>query len=105
MESNIQRMFAYQEIMNRRGKESICHSAILKCEFGSQECILNLQKSHGKCLTLWPKVITIYRMTSCLNMPVSTPPSRHGGVARKYTVLHRRWNKCFIIRWKTVSCR
>lgn len=48
MENNLQKMFAYQEIMNKTGKESICHSAILKCEFGSQEYVLNLQKSHGK---------------------------------------------------------
>ena len=48
MESNLHKMFAYQEIMEKRGKESVCHSAILKCEYGSQKCVLNLQKSHGK---------------------------------------------------------
>lgn len=48
MESNLQKMFAYQEIMGKSGKESICHSATLKCEFGSQKYVLNLQKSHGK---------------------------------------------------------
>ena len=48
MENNLQRMFAYQEIMAQRGKESICHSAILRCEHGSERCVLNLPKSHGK---------------------------------------------------------
>ena len=47
MENNLQRMFAYQEIMAQRGKESICHSAILRCEHGSERCVLNLPKSHG----------------------------------------------------------
>ena len=46
MENNLQRMFAYQEIMAQRGKESICHSAILRCEHGSERCVLNLPKSH-----------------------------------------------------------
>ena len=48
MDNNLQRMFAYQEIMAQRGKESICHSAILRCEHGSERCVLNLPKSHGK---------------------------------------------------------
>lgn len=48
MASNLQKIFAYQEIMQTRGGESICHSAILKCECGSKEYVLNLQKGHGK---------------------------------------------------------
>lgn len=48
MVDNLQRMFAYQQIIEKAGKESICHSAILKCEYGSKECVLNLPKSHGK---------------------------------------------------------
>lgn len=48
MENNLQKMFAYQQIMGKRGKASICHSAVLKCEYGSQKYVLNLQKSHGK---------------------------------------------------------
>lgn len=48
MESNLQKIYAYQQIMQKSGGESICHSATLRCEYGSQDYILNLQKSHGK---------------------------------------------------------
>lgn len=48
MGHNLQKMFAYQEIAGRAGKESVCHTAILKCDYGSQNYILNLTRSHGK---------------------------------------------------------
>lgn len=48
MESNLDKMFAYQQIMGKTGNASICHSAVLNCEYGSQKYVLNLPKSHGK---------------------------------------------------------
>lgn len=48
MGSDLDKMFAYQQIMEKRGNASVCHTAILKCEYGSQPYVLNLSKSHGK---------------------------------------------------------
>ena len=48
MASNLQQICAYQAIMRRNGGESLCHSAILKCEYGSRKYVLNLSESHGK---------------------------------------------------------
>ncbi len=45
---DLQKIAAYQEISKKTGGESICHSAILKCQFGSMEYVLNLTSSHGK---------------------------------------------------------
>ena len=42
---NLQKMYAYQEVMRKKRGESICHSARLRCEYGSQEYILNLTKA------------------------------------------------------------
>ncbi len=48
MSEDLQKMYAYQQIMRKYGGESICHSAILRCGYGSQEYVLNLTRSHGK---------------------------------------------------------
>lgn len=45
---NLKKMRAYQSIIPPAAEESICHTAILKCDFGSEEYVLNLQESHGK---------------------------------------------------------
>ncbi len=48
MKSNLEKIAAYQAIMPKKQGESICHSAVLECEYGSQTCVLNLERSHGR---------------------------------------------------------
>lgn len=48
MKSNMEKIAAYQAIMPKKQGESICHSAILECPFGSKKYVLNLTRSHGK---------------------------------------------------------
>ena len=48
MKSNLAKIAAYQAIMPQKQEESICHSAVLECQYGSKKCVLNLVRSHGK---------------------------------------------------------